>query len=63
MKKSIFNKLIWNRNSAPVPRPRTVSDIQLHHGKTRQDLFSWMENISDPVRTKGFINRPPKKKT
>ncbi|KAI8077145.1 prolyl oligopeptidase [Thamnidium elegans] len=36
------------QNSAPVPRPRTVSDIQLHHGKTRQDLFSWMENISDP---------------
>lgn len=39
-----------SRNSAKVPRPKTVSDIQLHHGKTRQDLFSWMENISDPVR-------------
>lgn len=42
--------LFWDRNKSKVPVPKTVSDIQLHHGKTRQDLFSWMENITDPVK-------------
>lgn len=31
------------------PKPRKVSDTQTHHGVQRQDPFSWMENLADPV--------------
>ncbi|CAO3617218.1 unnamed protein product [Cunninghamella blakesleeana] len=31
-----------------TPQPRKVKDIQIHHGKERNDSFSWMENIKDP---------------
>lgn len=52
-KKIKFTEKICNyRTKNKVPIPKTVSDIQLHHGKARQDLFSWMESLSDQVNNK-----------
>ncbi|KAI9485529.1 MAG: hypothetical protein EXX96DRAFT_11345 [Benjaminiella poitrasii] len=40
-RKAFFKKV----NKLPIPE--TVSDTQMHHGKPREDLFSWMENLSN----------------
>ncbi|KAL0138712.1 prolyl oligopeptidase [Mucor lusitanicus] len=47
--RTLFTSLrnVFQKSKNKVPIPKTVNDIQLHHGKTRQDLFSWMENLSD----------------
>ncbi|SAM00587.1 hypothetical protein [Absidia glauca] len=30
------------------PQPRKVADQQSHHGRSRNDPYSWMENLADP---------------
>lgn len=49
-RRTLFSSIkdVFRRGKSKVPVPQTVSDIQLHHGKARQDLFSWMEDISNP---------------
>ncbi|CEP07722.1 hypothetical protein [Parasitella parasitica] len=47
--RTIFTSLrnVFSKTKNNIPVPKIVNDIQSHHGKTRQDLFSWMESLSD----------------